>query len=119
MSGTDRGRDDWSTSSIGDAIGKNGGNNDPCLRPRSGPINSPKASVLGSLAVGSVLEVDIQITGRVPVLVVKDSSGAVGGSLTFIGYLELIDCIRNKGVKYKATVTHISGGVYSVLVDPA
>ncbi|WP_018266054.1 hypothetical protein [Methylosinus sp. LW4] len=117
MTGTGGDRDDYS-SSIG-VNGKSGGSLDPCLVARSGPINSPKASVLGSLAVGSILEVDIQNAGRAPVLVVKDSSGAVGGSLTFVGYLELIDCIKNKGIKYKATVTHISGGVYSVLVDPA
>lgn len=51
-------------------------------------------------------------------LVVKDSAGRSAGSLTFLGYLELIDCIRIRGVRYQATILSVSGGVYEVRVEP-
>jgi hypothetical protein len=58
------------------------------------------------------------MSGSTPVLVVMDSSGSLAGSLTFIGYLEVIDCIQNRGVSYKATIINITGGVYEVSVEP-
>ena len=119
MTGTGGGRDDWPTPSAKDPTGKNGGKPvDPCMVTRTGAINSPKANVLGPLAVGSVLSVDVQTSGPAPILVVKDSNGAVGGSLTFVGFLELIDCIMKRGVKYTATITSINDGVYGVSVAP-
>jgi hypothetical protein len=56
--------------------------------------------------------------GTAPILVAVDPSGAVAGSLTFAGYLEIVDCIQNRGFKYKATVIRIDGGVYEVRVEP-
>lgn len=111
MSGTngDRGED------TGPGIG---GGPDPCKKTRLGPINSPKPSILAKLSKGAVLDVAVQLLGTTPVLVVKDSSGAVGGSLTFVGYLEIIDCLQNRGVQYKATIINISGGIYEVRVEP-
>jgi hypothetical protein len=52
------------------------------------------------------------------VLVVEDSSGAVAGSLTFVGYLEIVDCIQNRSINYQAVVINISGGVCEVRVEP-
>jgi hypothetical protein len=114
MSGSNDTRDD--TPSAGG--GPIGGGSDPCQKKRRGPINSPKAAVLSKLPVGAILKVDIQISGTTPILAVFDSSGALAGSLTFIGYLEVIDCIQNRGVTYEATIINITGGVYEVSVEP-
>jgi len=117
MSGSNATRDDTPGAGSGSS-GVGAGSVDTCQRVRRGPINSPKASVLAPLAVGSVLGVIVRTSGVSPVLVVTDTSGVAAGSLTFIGYLELIDCIRNRGVTYKATIINISGGVYEVRVEP-
>ncbi len=114
MSGSNDSRDD--TPSLGG--GPLRGGSDPCQKKRRGPINSPKAPVLSKLSVGSVLKVDVRMSGTTPILVVFDSSGAVAGSLTFIGYLEVIDCIQNRGVAYQATIINVTGGVYEVSVEP-
>ena len=91
---------------------------DPCLRVRRGPINSPKAGVITGLTVGSVLTVAVQMAGSAPILVVQDAGGMVAGSLTFIGYLEIVDCIRSRGMAYRAVVVAIAGGVVEVRVEP-
>ncbi len=70
------------------------------------------------LSVGAVLNVDILMTGSTPSLAVFDSHGKVAGALTFIGYLEVIDCIQNRGVTYQATIINITGGVYEVSIEP-
>ncbi len=114
MSGTDNSRDD--TTGTGGSV--TGSGSDPCQKVRRGPINSPKANVLSQLSIGSVLDVLVQMSGTMPILVVADQSAAVAGSLTFVGYLEIIDCIQNKGLSYKATIINISGGVYEVRVEP-
>lgn len=111
MSGTNGDRDE-------DAGPRITGGPNPCQKTRLGPINSPKASVLSKLSKGDVLDVAVHMSGTTPILVVQDSSGAGGGSLTFVGYLEIIDCIQNHGVQYKATIINISGGVYEVRVEP-
>jgi hypothetical protein len=60
--------------------------------------------------------VDVQV-GPPPVLVVRTVAGQIAGSLTFVGYLVLIDCIQNRGVTYQATIVSITGGVYEVRVE--
>lgn len=114
MSGSNDTRDD----SPGIGGGPLGGGSDPCQKKRRGPINSPKAPVLSKLAVGSLLKVDVQMSGATPSLAVFDASGSLAGSLTFIGYLEVIDCIQNRSVTYQATIINITGGVYEVSVEP-
>jgi len=114
MSGSNGTRDDSPSLGGGHTVG----GADPCQKKRRGPINSPKAPVLSRLSVGSVLNVDVHMLGSTPVLVVIDSVGGLAGSLTFIGYLEVIDCIQNRGVTYTATIINIAGGVYEVSVEP-
>ena len=114
MSGSNSSRDDGPRD-VGRPVG---GNGDPCVKRRRGPINSPKSAVLSKLSVGDVLKVDVHNTGVNPILTVSDSSGAVAGSLTFIGYLEIIDCIQSRGFSYEATIVSITGGVYEVSVEP-
>ena len=84
--------------------------------PRRGPINSPKAAVLAAHKVGGRLDVDVDKTGVAPVLVVKSPAGAVAGSLTFNGYLEIIQCISS-GYSYEAIILSVSGGVFEVRVE--
>ncbi len=57
--------------------------------------------------------------GPRPVLEVFDTkTNAVAGSLTFVGYLELIGCIIDRQIGYKAVIINISGGIYEVRVEP-
>jgi hypothetical protein len=114
MSGSGGSRDD----TLGNGGATISGGIDPCQRVRRGPINSPKASVLSRLTVGSTLRVDVEVSGATPILAVFDGSGEAAGSLTFIGYWEIIDCIQNRGVSYEATIINISGGIYEVRVEP-
>jgi hypothetical protein len=114
MTGSNSSRDDGPSTGSGAKVG----GQDPCRKTRRGPINSPKAAVLAPLSVGSVLSVDVVLSGSTPVLVVKTAGGAVAGSLTFVGYLEIIDCITTRGFKYEATIVNISGGVHEVRVEP-
>lgn len=107
-----------SRDSDGDSFsGGSGGSSDQCTRRRRGPINSPKSAVLSALGLGSVLGVEVRRPGPSPILTVVDAAGTPAGSLTFVGYLELIECIENRNFKYKATITSIAGGSYEVRVD--
>jgi hypothetical protein len=65
-----------------------------------------------------VLGVEVRRPGSSRILTVTDAAGSAAGSLTFVGYLEVIDCIENRGFTYKATITNIAGGSYEVRVDP-
>lgn len=49
-------------------------------------------------------------------LVVRSPGGAVAGSLTFNGYLEIIQCI-GRGYNYEAVILGVLGGVYEVKVQ--
>ncbi len=109
MSGSDDTRDSTPT---GTGVGK-----DPCQQTRRGPINSPKAAVLAPLRVGDILQVDVDRSGPAPILIVKSLAGALAGSLTFMGYLELIQCI-DAGQQYEAVILSITGAVYEVRVQP-
>lgn len=123
MSGSGGGRSDGyfsgggSGSGGGGGLGSGGGPIDPCSISYKGPINSPKAAVLGGSKIGDTLSVSVDRTGRSPVLAVKTIAGTEAGSLTFNGYLNIIKCI-DSGARYLATITNIAGGVYQVTVDP-
>jgi hypothetical protein len=103
---------------IGGGDGPPDGPSDPCRQKRRGPINSPKAAVVSKLQQGSVLGVAVKKVGTVRILVALDASGAEAGSLTFDGYVEIMDCIETRGFKYKATVVRIDIGVHEVRVEP-
>ncbi len=102
-------------SDLGPAVG---GGFDQCSREYEAPVNSPKPSVLGLLNVGSILDVDVVTVGNASTLVLRDASGSLGGSLTFFGYLQVINCIVQQAVTYKAEILLIAGGVYTVRVHP-
>lgn len=90
----------------------------PCRASRRGPLNSPNPAVTPGLVPGTPLFVSVQVTGTAPVLVVSDASGRIAGSLTFFGYLDIVDCILNQNTSYTASVTSNSGGFVEVRVDP-
>lgn len=101
----------------GGGFGGGGGQPDPCLATRQGTINSPNPVVLTTLAVGAILDVWVDTAGSRPVLVVGPG-GQAAGTLTFRGYLDLIDCIINRGINYRAIITNIAGGMHEVRVEP-
>jgi hypothetical protein len=94
--------------------GGHNGSSDPCRRSWQGPINSPKQTVLKGAMVDDVLVVEVSPQ---KILVVKRNN-QVAGSLTFLGYLKVIDCIGLQGVTYQATITNIRGGIHEVKVEP-
>ena len=125
MSGSGGSRSDWSDegSSGGGASGSGGGGvgtsvADPCLKIRRGPINSPRAAVLAPLKIGDMLNVNVNVSGSRPVLEVLDVAGSLAGSLTFLGYHEVIDCMLSRDIKYRAVIIAISGGIHEVRVEP-
>lgn len=65
-----------------------------------------------------MLIVRVNASGSRPVLEVADSAGKLAGSLTFIGYPEVIDCILTHNTRYKAVIINISGGIHEVSVEP-
>ena len=125
MSGSSGSRDDGPTGGSGGGGGGGGGTGggdavplDPCLRLHRGAINSPKEIVLRPIRVGDILQVRVNATGTRPILIVADTNGKEAGSLTFPGYLQVIECIRDRQFRYKAVVEKISGGIYEVRVEP-
>lgn len=89
-----------------------------CGKTYTAPLNSPKAAVLAPLGPGSVLAVEVVNPATNPVLVVKNAAGDIAGSLTFLGFVQVVNCILQQGVDYHATILSVSGGVYTVEVAP-
>jgi hypothetical protein len=125
MSGSSGDRDDSSSSSGpknprtgGGGGGGGGGGAEDCDLVQTAPLNSPQRAVVSTLSVGAVLE--IALTGAPPrqILEVQTSTGAVAGTLTHRGHLQIIDCI-NQGHSYEAIVVSISGGFVTVRVQRA
>lgn len=89
----------------------------PCSRFRcKTQISSPKLEVIWTIHVGDVLAVELALDqGKATIHVLKD--GNVAGSL--IGGLtpRLRECLT-QGVRFKATVSHVDGGLVQVQVEP-
>lgn len=89
-----------------------------CSNVRNAPLNSPQQGVVAGLKVNDRLYVHLDKgTGRA-ILQVRDLSGVVAGSLTFLGHLYLIECIE-LGHSYEAVVLNISGGAIQLRIEPA
>jgi hypothetical protein len=80
-------------------------------------ISSPKPGVLKGLAVGEILQVELDNAGKVSHVVLK-RNGVVAGGLASQRAFELRDCMES-GHKYQAKVTNIAGGHFSVKVTSA
>jgi len=76
-------------------------------------INSPQASVIGQLNVGSILSVHLNKTGNG---VEVHHKKQVAGSLTGTHVAQLVNCM-NSGFEYEATVVTLDGGNCVVRVE--
>lgn len=77
-------------------------------------INSPKPEVLRNLGISTVLDVKLELT--TPITVVVTHSGVTAGSLTGTRVNELITCMQN-GFEYSAAIVNIENGNYTVQVS--
>lgn len=88
--------------------------NDCDLRFRT-PLASPVAAVVSTLGPGDVLDLRLDDTGGVRVVVAVTAGGDVAGSI--VDHIrQLIRCIQ-EGNSYDATVHTVTGG--AVVVDVA
>ena len=90
--------------------GGGGGGYDACLIHTNTSLASPNPAVVGTLGIGSVLDVVLNATGANPVVEVRTAAGAVAGTLAGIPILRtLIECLQG-GSTYVFEVSGISGG---------
>ena len=82
----------------------------------SSAVNSPQAAVIKTLKVNYVLDVELQTTPHIAVLL--NYKGKLAGVLTGIKIASLINCLQN-GYIFTADVMSISGGICRVEVRPA
>ena len=110
---------DASAGSASGGAGNAGGVNtgvDPCDIVQTAALNSPQPAVVRGLNVGDVLDVVLGGTTARPILEVRTPAGAVAGSLTHRGHVDIIDCIA-AGNQYEAVVVQKSGGIVAVRVQ--
>lgn len=88
-----------------------------CLTVRTAPLNSPQPNVVANLKPNDRLFVHLAKTGGRAILQVRDWSGEVAGSLTFLGHLHLIECIE-QGHSYAAVVLSVSGANVQLRIEP-
>jgi hypothetical protein len=88
-----------------------------CNKVRSAPLNSPQPGVADKLSVNDRLYVYLDKSSGRAILQVRDRTGRVAGSLTFLGHLALIECIE-QGYSYEAVVMVISGGAIQLRIEP-
>jgi hypothetical protein len=88
-----------------------------CTSIRTAPLNSPQPAVVAGLKLNDRLYVHLDKSTARAILQVRDLTGAVAGSLTFLGHLALIDCIE-QGYSYEAVVLSISGGAVQLRIEP-
>jgi hypothetical protein len=83
---------------------------------QTAPLNSPQRTVINTLNIGDSLDVVLTGSPQRQIIEVRTSSGAVAGSLTHRGHLQIIDCI-NQGHSYEAMVVALSGAFVTVRVQ--
>ena len=123
MSGSGGGRDDgYSTGRTGPIGGGSGSGagpsgGDPCAITQRAPLNSPRPAIVATIAIGDILQVQLNESGTRPILEVIATTG-LAGALTHNGHIRLIDCIR-QGFRYEAVVVGQTGGAVDLQVQPA
>jgi hypothetical protein len=91
------------------------GSTDPCDIVEETNVNSINRSVLVTVQVGNILQVEKE--GGPPVrLLVKTAPGAVLGSITSPMLAQILACI-DAGHDYSAEVTSIAGGAVRVVIS--
>lgn len=87
----------------------------PCERINfRASINSPQPDVVQNLGLRTILDVRLERT--TPITVVVTHNGIIAGSLTGAKVNELITCIQN-GFEYSAAIVSIEHGNYTVQVS--
>ena len=79
-------------------------------------LSSPKADVVGALAEGTELQVEIDLVNGMSVVVAKLDDRVAGG-LAAPETARLRQCIE-QGHRFGATVVHVTGGQVRVRVHP-
>jgi rRNA processing protein Krr1/Pno1 len=88
----------------------------PCSRLSfQATLNSPKASVLAQLQEGSVLEVELDSSGKSVEVLFKSQ---VAGSVTGSKVAQLINCLTS-GFTFRAVVVTLTGGQCLLRIEPA
>jgi hypothetical protein len=95
-----------------------GGGADECDIEVTVDLQAPQRSVIQTLTVDSVLNVESRQAGQTASLVCVGPGGAVAGSLVFARMVQMIDCIAS-GNNYIAQVVSINGGSCRVHVHRA
>jgi hypothetical protein len=102
-------RGDGGPSGEGEEVGAG---RSPCDIVELTNLNSPNATVLRTLKVGDVLDVQFR-TGPPARLVAVTPRGSIAGSITSASMLQLIQCI-GAGWNYEAEILQLSGGMCQV-----
>ncbi|NEW97174.1 hypothetical protein DY467_10365 [Rhodopseudomonas sp. BR0G17] len=112
-----RGAGRTSTREVGKSAVAGG---DPCDLEFTTELTSVRLAALRTIAVGTVLDVQIvrQDSSEAAVCVVRSSSDVVGALAGFEGLAVLIDCIR-RGNRYSAEVLRITVATCAVHVRRA
>ncbi len=97
----------------GQGGGAGGGGGDPCNIRDVGSLRSPDPAVLGTLAVGTTLGVEVRDIQGVPVLVAVTADGRSAGAIDCRREQDIIDCIRQNH-RYSARIDARQGGAVSV-----
>ncbi|MDD9909866.1 MAG: hypothetical protein OXR62_09255 [Ahrensia sp.] len=105
------GGDDWRVLSGG------GGGEEKCAIVERTVLNSPVASIVAGLEVGTILQVELETQPRNR-LVTATAAGEIAGAFTSPKLVEFIECIQD-GFSYEAEVKSISGGRVEIEIRPA
>ncbi len=126
MSGSGGGNGDWRPVDSGEPTespqGPGGSTgvaapSDPCDINEYARLNSPDPSVISTLHVDDVLDVDWRV-GPPRQLLATTEAGQTAGSITSPKSAQIIQCIALEGRSYKATVRAIAGGSCEVEIEP-
>lgn len=99
---------------VSDASGDGGGRNTPCHSiVERAHVSSPDPEVLKTIAIGTILDLEID-TSTTPLLLVIVPDGRTLGSVVPSRMARIVSCILDEGVEYMAVVLHIDGGFVQV-----
>ncbi|MBC7981337.1 MAG: hypothetical protein H7Y36_12310 [Armatimonadetes bacterium] len=80
-------------------------------------LSSPVPSVIGSIRVNDVLDIEVQTHSGTPLLMVMTNAKSIAGSVVPMNMASFLACI-DKGVHYMAIVLDIAGGSVKVEIRP-
>lgn len=100
---------------VSDAGGDGGGGRTtPCHSiVERAHVSSPDPEVLETIAIGTILDLEID-TSSTPLLLVIAPNGRTLGSVVPSRMARIVSCILDEGVEYMAVVLQINGGFVQV-----